>query len=149
MLCPYCSHNKLKVCDKRDSGDEIRRRRECLGCSKRFTTYERIEALDITVVKKDAKREPYDRSKILKSIKICTDKLQIGDDRIEMVIGRIEREIKNRKQKEISSERIGRIIMKNLKRLDKAAYLRFASVYQGFEDVEDFEEEIRKLVKKK
>ena len=140
MKCPYCSHKDTKVTDKRVSqkGIEIRRRRECLNtkCGKRFTTYEKIEQIERYVIKKDGRREPFNKDKIYLGIIKACEKRDIGHDKIDNIVNEIEEKIQN--QKEIPTDKIGEMVMKNLKKLDKVAYIRFASVYRDFEDVSDF-----------
>lgn len=145
MRCIYCEHEETKVVDKRDVKDSTRRRRECLKCKKRFTTYEAPESIDIIVVKKDGRREPYIREKLTKGIKIACQKRPISSDKIEKIISEIENNLKERKSKEVSSKLIGELAMKKLKSLDKVAYIRFASVYRSFGDVKEFEKEVRAL----
>lgn len=147
MKCPYCFHNETKVVDKRNSESSIRRRRECLKCAKRFTTHEKIERIGITVIKRDGRKVPYDRTKILDGIERSCQK-RLSEEEIEALVDRIEKEIKKSKTTEVPSTKIGKLVMKYLIKADKISYLRFASVYQGFEDVEEFQEELMKLVKK-
>ncbi|RME55561.1 transcriptional repressor NrdR [Candidatus Woesearchaeota archaeon] len=149
MKCPYCQHNETKVLDSRESlsNTSIRRRRECLKCSKRFTTYERIETSNIIVVKKDGRREAYDRNKLKKGIIIACQKRQISAETIDSIIDKIEQEIIAGKS-EVTSKKLGELVMKYLKKVDKVAYIRFASVYREFTDITSFEEELRKLIRK-
>lgn len=145
MLCPYCNKSELRVKDKRDSSSGIRRRRECLGCGKRFTTYERIE-LDLGVIKKDRKREKFSREKLVKGMMKSLEKRQFSDDEIQKIIDDVVAQIyRVAKDKDIKSSRIGEIIMAKLKRVDKVAYIRFAAVYRDFADINDFKNEIKKL----
>ena len=145
MKCPYCSHKETKVTDKRTSYEGIRRRRECLNskCEKRFTTYEKIEQIERYVVKKDGRREPFNKDKIYLGIVKACEKRDIGHDKIDIIINEIEDKIQN--QKEIKTEKIGEMIMKSLKKLDKVAYIRFASVYRDFEDVSDFNDLMKEV----
>lgn len=145
MLCPYCGHSETKVTDKRDSEGVTRRRRECLKCEKRFTTYERVE-FDIIVVKKDGRRQKFDRDKLKAGIEKAFEKRPITSEKIDQVVSDVELRI-NRvaKDKEISSEKIGEIVMAKLKTVDKIAYIRFASVYREFADIDDFKKEIKEL----
>jgi len=145
MLCPYCNKPETKVTDKRDSEGVTRRRRECLKCGKRFTTYERVE-FDLTVVKKDGGRQKFNRDKLKAGVEKALEKRSISAEDVEKVVGNIEARI-NRfaKGKEIKSEKIGEIVMAELKKVDKVAYIRFASVYREFADIEDFKEEIKNL----
>ncbi|HLC46895.1 MAG TPA: transcriptional regulator NrdR [Candidatus Nanoarchaeia archaeon] len=149
MKCPYCMHPEHKVMDKRETpdGKAIRRRRECLKCEKRFTTYERIEVIELVVVKKDGRREDFDRSKILSGLKKACEKRPVPIGRIEESVNSIEADLLKRDTTEITSKDIGEMLMKKLKKLDQVAYIRFASVYRNFKDPEDFEEEVKKLGK--
>ena len=149
MKCPYCAHEENQVLDSRDSEDlsAVRRRRECLKCSKRFTTYERVDTVDIFIIKKDGRREQFDRSKLLAGIKTACEKRPISIDTIEETVDEIEQNLRKRKTTEIPSKAIGEIVIRRLKALDKVAYIRFASVYRSFEDVESFEKEVQNLVK--
>ncbi|NOZ80881.1 MAG: transcriptional repressor NrdR [DPANN group archaeon] len=150
MRCPYCSHEALKVVDKRDTEDNIaiRRRRECLKCQKRFTTYERIELLNIHVIKRDGSKQGFDREKIRRGLLIATQKRDISLDRIEDMVDSIEASIRSKNQKEINSSTIGELVLKKLKRLDKVAYIRFAAVYRSFTDLDSFRQELEKLEKR-
>lgn len=147
MICPFCKKGKTKVVDKRgiSSGTVTRRRRECLECGKRFTTYERAEALDLYVVKKDGRREPYDRHKLKTGILKACEKRPISQEIIDGVVDRIENELRQLKSVEVRSKIIGEKVMKELKKLDKVAYIRFASVYREFADVTDFQKELKEL----
>ena len=149
MKCPYCAHEENQVLDSRDSEDlsAVRRRRECLKCSKRFTTYERVDTVDIFIIKKDGRREQFDRSKLLSGIKTACEKRPISMDTIEETVDEIEQNLRKRKTTEIPSKAIGEIVIRRLKALDKVAYIRFASVYRSFEDVESFEKEVQNLTK--
>jgi len=145
MLCPYCNNAETKVTDKRDSAGFSRRRRECLKCGKRFTTYERVE-LELKVVKKDGRREIFDRDKLKRGIEKSLEKRELSEEEIEKIISEIETKInKNAKGKEIKSSKIGEIVMDKLKKIDKVAYVRFASVYREFADLDDFKEELKNL----
>jgi len=147
MRCPYCNHPETKVIDKRnnDAGDVIRRRRECLKCKKRFTTYERIEDLNLIVIKKDKRRERFDRNKLLNGILKACEKRPIPIEKIEKMVDEIESELRKQKETEIPSKLIGKLVMEKLKKLDKVAYIRFASVYREFKDVGEFVKEVKKL----
>ncbi len=149
MKCPYCAHEENQVLDSRDSEDlsAVRRRRECLKCSKRFTTYERVDTVDIFIIKKDGRREQFERSKLLSGIKTACEKRPISMDTIEETVDEIEQNLRKRKTTEIPSKAIGEIVIRRLKALDKVAYIRFASVYRSFEDVESFEKEVQNLAK--
>ena len=145
MLCPYCSSGGTKVTDKRDSNEITRRRRECLKCGKRFTTYERVE-LDLNVLKKDGKREAFDRDKLFKGVCKSLEKRPFGTGEIEKIISNIvARVYRVAKDKDIKSSKIGEIILSELKKVDKVAYVRFASVYRDFADINDFRDELRGL----
>ena len=147
MKCPSCGHLESKVIDSRPSSDgsSIRRRRECLECQKRFTTYENIETLPLIVIKKDLSRETFDRNKILNSIIRACDKRQVTLQQMDNAVSEIENSLQNTLQNEITSDRIGEMVMDKLKELDEVAYIRFASVYREFKDVDTFMEELREL----
>jgi len=146
MLCPYCK-SESKVLDSRISTDgfSIRRRRECLKCAFRFSTVEEVRILDFTVIKRDGSPEPYFREKIERGLRRALEKRKYSDDRFRRLIIRIERDIQARRSDKISSKQIGAIIMKHLKRFDKVAYIRFASVYRQFENVGDFIKQIKAI----
>jgi len=145
MLCPYCTHAETKVTDKRDNEAVTRRRRECLKCGKRFTTYERVE-LDLNVIKKDGTRQKFDRDKLARGIEKSFEKLNVGSDVIEDLIDEIEARIyRVAKDKDISSSKIGEVVMEKLRKVNKVAYIRFAAVYREFADLEDFKQELKKL----
>ena len=146
MKCPFCQSEDLKVIDKRESDDgSNRRRRECGHCNRRFTTYERIEMIDLKIVKKDGKREPYNRDKILKGLTISCGKLPISLEKIHATLDAIEADIFKMEATEVDSNKIGELVMKHLKALDDIAYIRFASVYKKFQDIDDFKKEIKNL----
>lgn len=146
MICPFCNFKDTKVIDKRDQDDLsiTRRRRECLNCSKRFTTYERMEKLNLRVVKKDGVLQEYDREKILHGISVATQK-RVAHEDIEKMAEEIETEVMSRNVKVVSSSDIGRIILKKLLNVDKIAYMRFASVFLDFSDMDEFKKEVDKL----
>ena len=148
MKCPFCAHSENKVIDSRISrdGDAIRRRRECLGCGKRFTTYEFVEEVLPVVVKKDGRREPFDRTKIRSGIKKACEKRPISTDAIETLVDNVERTFQDFQGKEILSTAIGEKVMQELQTLDGVAYVRFASVYRQFRDVSDFLDELQDLL---
>ena len=150
MKCPYCNYEETQVIDTRETEnlEATRRRRECLKCNKRFTTYERVEEADIVVVKKDGKRERYQRQKLLNGILKACEKRPIPLEKVEKLVDEVESDLRKRDSVEVESKVIGEIAMKKLKTLDKVAYIRFASVYREFEDLERFEEELEKLQKK-
>lgn len=149
MKCPFCNNANSSVVDSRDSkdGETIRRRRECDGCGKRFTTYERVEELLPVIVKKDGRREPFDRKKILGGIQKACEKRPVSMERIEETVDRIEREIVEMGEKEVPSTAVGERIMRALHDLDHVAYVRFASVYRDFKDVNQFLDELQGLLK--
>lgn len=145
MLCPYCNNPDTKVTDKRDCDSITRRRRECLKCGKRFTTYERVE-LDLNVIKKDGRREKFSRRKLFEGVAKNLEKRPFTSEQIENIVSEMEATIyRTAKDKDIKSSKIGEIVMNKLKKVDKIAYIRFAAVYRDFEDVNDFKEEIKKL----
>jgi len=146
MECPYCGHEETKVTNKRDSDESIRRRRECLKCTKRFTTHEKIDSIERYVIKKDGRREPFNRNKILLGIIKACEKREISHDTIEQIVEDIERKILETK-KEISTKKIGEMIMKKMKKIDNVAYIRFASVYLDFENVNDFKHALKEVKK--
>ena len=150
MKCPYCNYEETQVIDSRDTEnlESTRRRRECIKCKKRFTTYERVEEADIVVVKKDGKRERFEMQKLLNGIIKACEKRSIPLEKIEKLVDDVESELRKRDSVEIDSKTIGRITMRKLRSLDKVAFLRFASVYLEFEDIARFEEELDKLQKK-
>ena len=145
MKCIFCN-SETKVTDKRDSEGETRRRRECLKCGKRFTTYERIEEPNFIVIKKDKTRQPFSREKLRVGIEKACEKRPIETEKIDSLVNEIESRLREKvKGKEISSQEIGELVMKSLKKLDKVAYIRFASVYKDFKDVDDFRKEIKEV----
>ncbi len=148
MKCPFCGYEESKVIDSRptDEGERIRRRRECLNCSKRFTTYEMIENLPIIVIKKDKSRETFDRQKLLTGMLRACEKRPVSIDTIENAIDDIESVIQNSLDREVSSEKIGQLVMEKLKCIDEVAYVRFASVYRQFKDINTFMSELNKLL---
>ena len=150
MKCPYCSNFDTAVLDSRDSEDlaSIRRRRECLKCEKRFTTYERVDTIDLVILKKDGMREQFDRDKLLSGFMKATEKRPVSVEDIERTVDAIERELRRKDTVEIPSKVVGEIVMRKLRTLDKVAYIRFASVYRSFEDVESFEKEVKSLLNK-
>lgn len=145
MICPYCNYKESKVTDKRTSPDGIRRRRECLKCKKRFTTYERIERTDLYVIKKDGRREKFDIKKLEAGIEKALEKRPIPQDKINKMISAIDEQIRKAGKKEVKSSVIGELVMKKLKKLDDVAYVRFASVYRQFQDINDFKQEVNEL----
>jgi transcriptional repressor NrdR len=151
VKCPFCGDIEDKVIDSRASknGDAIRRRRECLKCGKRFTSYERVEDIVPMVVKKDGRREPFDRMKVLTGLKKACEKRPIGTETLEGITDSIERKMMSLGEKEIKSTWIGEEVMSSLKELDKVAYVRFASVYRQFKDINEFMNEVKTLFKGK
>ena len=147
MKCPYCFNDESAVLESRESEDGavLRRRRECVKCDKRFTTYERVENIDLKVVKKDGRKEDFAREKIIKGINSACEKRPVETEQIERLVDDIEMRFLNRKSTEISSSDIGRMVLTRLKKLDKVAYLRFASVFLEFGSVEEFRKEIREI----
>lgn len=151
MKCPFCGHPDDKVIDSRTggAGDVIRRRRECEACARRFTTYERVEDVLPTVVKKDGGREPFDRQKLVRGARIACIKRPVAVERIEALADAIEREIQESERREITSRELGERVMVHLRAIDEVAYVRFASVYRSFRDVDEFLSELGKLVKER
>ena len=145
MECPYCLNREFKVTDKRTSPEGIRRRRECLKCGKRFTTYERIEKTEIYVIKKDGRREKFDRNKLSAGIRRAFEKRPISSEKIEKMINEIEEILGKKGKKEIKSSTIGELVIKKIKKIDNVAYIRFASVYRDFQDIKDFKREMKEL----
>jgi len=150
MKCPYCGFEESKVIDSRptDEGERIRRRRECLNCQKRFTTYEIIESLPLIVVKKDKSREPFDRNKLLNGMLRACEKRPVSIETLERVIDEIEVSLQNTLDREITSDHIGSLVMDKLKDIDEVAYVRFASVYRQFRDINSFMNELQNLLNK-
>lgn len=150
MQCPICK-KETKVLDSRICADgySVRRRRECLKCSFRFSTYEEIELLDVTVVKRDGRREPYSREKLIKGMERSLEKRPITKENFKKIITHIERGIQLLRKNEVTSEQVGEIVMKELKKIDPVAYIRFASVYRSFQDAATFERELKRLFKTK
>ncbi|MEE0945663.1 MAG: transcriptional regulator NrdR [Acutalibacteraceae bacterium] len=150
MKCPYCSFEESKVVDSRptDEGEKIRRRRECLKCAKRFTTYELVESLPIIVIKKDKSREPFKREKLLNGLLRACEKRPVTLGALETLIDEIELSIQNSLDREVTSVHIGEMVMEKLKFVDEVAYVRFASVYRRFDDISSFMEELKKLTQK-
>jgi transcriptional repressor NrdR len=145
MNCPYCTHTKSSVTNKRDSPEGIRRRRECMKCKKRFTTYEKIERGDLYVIKKDGRREKFDIKKIEVGIEKAFEKRPVSHDKIKQMINEIEEQIRKPGKKDVKSSVIGETVMKKLKKVDDIAYVRFASVYRQFKDIKEFKQELKGL----
>lgn len=148
MLCPFCGHLESKVVNSRQNprGDAIRRGRECLECAHRFTTFEMIEKTPIVVVKRDGKREAFDREKIIKGILHACEKRPVTVDQIERIVQTVEKDLYNNMEKEVSSLKIGEIILTQLRGVDEVAYVRFASVYRQFRDISEFNHELQVLM---
>jgi transcriptional repressor NrdR len=148
MKCPYCKTNNDKVIDSRTSGDAfvVRRRRECLECGKRFTTYEKVEETPLRVIKKDNSRDSFDRIKILRGVLKACEKRSVSTDRLEEMVNKIESQLYEMFDKEVSSKFIGRLVMDELKEIDQVAYVRFASVYREFKDINQFLDELKPLL---
>jgi transcriptional repressor NrdR len=151
MLCPFCGHVADKVVDSRESkpGDAIRRRRECLRCEKRFTTYERIDEIPYMVVKKDSRREKFDRQKVLGGLLRACEKRAVSMGQLEELVNVVESLVVDSPERECSTTRIGELLMDRLQQIDKVAYVRFASVYRNFQDEEEFLKELTTLIKQK
>ncbi|MDE6910193.1 MAG: transcriptional regulator NrdR [Lachnospiraceae bacterium] len=150
MKCPFCSHENTRVIDSRPAEDNssIRRRRVCDVCNKRFTTYEKVEAIPLIIIKKDDNREAYDRSKIETGVLRACHKRPVSMDSIDVLVDEVEADILNREEKEISSRVVGELVMNKLKDLDAVAYVRFASVYREFKDINTFMDELKKVLDK-
>ncbi len=149
MYCIFCKNTDTEVIETRlsEDGSTIRRRRHCPKCEKRFTTYERVEELPILVIKRDGTRERFDREKLRRSIVLPCDKTTVSSEQIEKIINEVEKSIKEKESTEIESKEIGNLVARKLKKIDKIAYIRFAAVFKRFVDLEDFEKEIKNLVK--
>lgn len=149
MKCPYCGSQEIEVVETRDSEDldTIRRRRECLKCEKRFTTYERVENVSLVVIKKDGRREQFNRDKLKGGIISSCQKTKVSMEDIEKIVTEIERELRGADSVEVDSKKIGQLVATRLKKLDKVAYIRFSSVFKRFVDIEDFEKEVKRLIK--
>ena len=149
MKCPFCASTDSRVIDTRSAEGGIRRRRECQDCGRRFTTYERVAPLRLMVIKQDGRREPFDRDKILGGIQIACAKRPIDTGSIEELVSGIESELYHRGSREVTSREIGEMVMQNLRRLDEVAYIRFATIYRRFADVEDLADEIEALLERR
>jgi transcriptional repressor NrdR len=151
MKCPFCNHMEDKVVDSRESkeGDAIRRRRECLGCERRFTTYERIDEVPYMAIKKDGRREKFDRQKVLGGLLKACEKRPVSMGKLSELVNQVESKVGDSPDREISTTEIGEFLMENLKNLDKIAYVRFASVYRDFQDEEAFFNELKTLMRHK
>lgn len=148
MRCPYCRTDDSRVVDSRElsGGDSIRRRRECIRCHRRFTTYERIESVSLVIVKKDGRREEFSQDKLRQKLRVALTKRPISEDQIDKVIARVEGELTALNLKEVPSQVIGEAVLRQLKELDQVAYIRFASVYRQFADIDDLRREVDTLV---
>lgn len=151
MKCPYCGFIEDKVIDSRptDEGSAIRRRRECSKCTRRFTTYEKVESLPLMVIKKDKTRQPFDRERLLNGLLRACEKRPVSINDLEKLVADIESQIYNSLQREVTTQEIGELVMNRLKMLDEVAYVRFASVYRQFKDINTFMDELRKLLNEK
>ncbi len=151
MKCPFCSHRESKVVDSRptDEGQAIRRRRECMVCTKRFTTYEKIDEIPLIVVKKNGNREPYNKNKILNGVIKSCEKRPISLQEIEELVDEVEKQLYNTMEREITTEFIGNLVIDKIKELDEVAYVRFASVYREFKDINTFMDEVKKILSEK
>ncbi|MBA3047280.1 transcriptional regulator NrdR [Patescibacteria group bacterium] len=151
MKCPVCYYEDTKVIDSRVASDglSIRRRRECLKCGFRFSTYEGVEILDLNIVKRDSRKEAYSREKLIKGLRKALEKRSITDDSFKKLVNSIERDLQAMRKNEITSSQIGQLVMKYLKRVDQVAYIRYASVYESFKDAQTFRRELNKLLKNK
>ncbi len=151
MRCPFCGHQKDKVVDSREtgSGDAIRRRRECLECGRRFTSYERVEEIPFLVIKKDGRREPFDRRKLLAGLHRACEKRPIPAKALDSIADEVEQMVQDSPDREVEARAIGEKVMARLKELDKVAYVRFASVYRQFEDVQEFMAELKDLLERR
>lgn len=149
MRCPYCGSRETEVVETRDSEDleTIRRRRNCLSCEKRFTTYERVENINLVVIKKDGRREQFNRDKLKSGILRACEKTTVPVETIDKIVTEVERELRGGDSVEVESKKIGQMAATKLKKLDKVAYIRFSSVFRRFVDVEDFEKEVKRLIK--
>jgi len=145
MDCPYCLNKHSKVTDKRPSKEGIRRRRECLKCKKRFTTYEKVEKGDFYVIKKDGRREKFDIKKLERGFDKAFEKRPISKDKIDEMVWEIEDQLRKKGKREVNSSVIGELVMKKIKKVDNVAYIRFASVYRDFQDIKDFKNELKDL----
>jgi len=151
MKCPFCGHLEDKVVDSRESreGDVIRRRRECMQCARRFTSYERIDEIPYMVIKKDGSREKFDRQKLLNGLLKACEKRPVSTNQLELIVNEVEYSVQEANDRERSTNEIGEMLMERLRKLDKVAYVRFASVYLDFKDIKEFMAELRELLKVK
>ena len=151
MKCPFCLHDEDKVIDSRSSneGKSVRRRRECIKCKKRFTTYEYVEEVPLMVIKKDGRRESFDRNKIISGILKACEKRPVSMEKVEAVVDRVEKELQKSFDKEVKAQVVGELVMEHLHKLDEVAYVRFASVYRQFKDINHFMKELKDLLSKR
>ncbi len=151
MKCPFCGHTEDKVIDSRSSNEDrsVRRRRECLKCKRRFTTYEYIEEVPLMVIKKDGRREAFDRNKIISGILKACEKRPVSMERVEAVVDKVEKELQKSFDKEVKAQEVGELVMEYLHKLDEVAYVRFASVYRQFKDINHFMKELKDLLSKR
>ncbi|MGH7197411.1 MAG: transcriptional regulator NrdR [Candidatus Omnitrophota bacterium] len=151
MKCPFCGHVEDKVIDSRSSNEDksVRRRRECLKCKKRFTTYEYIEEIPLMVIKKDGRREAFDRNKIISGILKACEKRPVSMEKVEAVVDRVEKELQKNFDREVKAQVIGELVMDHLHKMDEVAYVRFASVYRQFKDINHFMKELKDLLGKR
>ena len=151
MKCPFCGHKEDKVIDSRTTSEDlsIRRRRECLKCASRFTTYEYVEKIPLMVIKKDGRREPFNRNKILQGLVKACQKRTVGMDQLEYLVEEVEKEIQKKYEREMDSKIIGEMVIEKLAKLDDVAYVRFASVYRQFKDVNEFMKELKDILNKR
>jgi len=149
MKCPYCGHTESRVVDTREVGDGIRRRRECLACRQRFTTYEQVARVNLLVIKRDGRREPFDRQKLYEGIRRACAKRPVSAERIEQVVSEIETSLYNLGQAEVSSRTIGEMVMERLREIDDVAYVRFASVYRSFADIQTLKREVDQIIEQR
>jgi len=148
MRCPYCGHDDTRVLDSRptEEGAAVRRRRECTQCGERFTTYEKVETTPFVVVKRDGRREAFDREKIIRGVLVACEKRPVSLDQIEELVSGVEKELRSRYERELGSNEIGELVMERLRDLDDVAYVRFASVYRQFKDLHTFRQELDRLL---
>lgn len=151
MKCPFCGHREDKVIDSRSSNEDrsVRRRRECLRCTKRFTTYEYIEEIPLMVIKKDGRREPFDRKKILSGVLKACEKRPVSMEKVEGLVDKVEKDLQKTFDKEVKSQIVGERVVQELHKLDEVAYVRFASVYRQFKDISQFMKELKGILKDK
>jgi transcriptional repressor NrdR len=148
MKCPYCGHEEDKVIDSRSVRNDqgVRRRRKCLKCDRRFTTYEYIEKVELNIIKSDQRSEPYDRSKLIEGIRLACKKRPVSSKKIEAVVDEIEQQLYNMSRGEVSSQQVGELVMEQLRQVDEVAYVRFASVYRKFQDKTEFLAELKRML---